>query len=321
MGYRIGVDLGGTKIEAALLDDSGEIVWRRRIASPSRHYTALIAAVADLVHESDREARRLRHGDAALPTVGIGIPGTIDPMTNTVKGANATAMNGRPFLTDLETALGRAVRVQNDANCLIMSEVTDGAAAGANVAFGIIIGTGTGGGIALHGKPNPGMNGISGEWGHNPLPWPRTDDELAHPKSREIHGTKCWCGKFDCIETYLSGPGLAADHRRATGQDLKGEMIIEAAHRGDADAEATLLRYEDRMARATAAVINLLDPEVIVLGGGLSRIERLYRHVPELWPKYVFSPRVDTKLRPPRHGDSSGVRGAAFLWSDAVIGG
>ena len=321
MSFRIGVDLGGTKIETAILSKSGEIVWRRRIASPSRHYNAIISAVADLVSESDREARKLDPTNSALLSVGIGIPGTVDPVTKLVKGANSTAMNGRPFLTDLEAALGRAVRIQNDANCLIMSEVTDGAAVGAQLAFGIIVGTGVGGGIAINGQPHHGANGIGGEWGHNPLPWVRTDEDSLHPLSTEIHGTQCWCGKHDCIETYISGKGLANDHRRVTGQEISGEMILEAALRGDSDAEATLTRYEDRMARATATVINLLDPDVIVLGGGLSRIERLYHNVPKLWPKYVFSPRIDTKFRPPVHGDSSGVRGAAFLWPTVAATG
>lgn len=296
--FRIGVDLGGTKIEAVMLDPTAQPIWRRRIASPSRDYTQLATAIVGLV-----EAAEVETGHTA--SVGIGMPGAIDPATGLVKNANTTVLIGRRFGADLETALARPVRLQNDANCLIASEALDGAAAGAQVAFGIILGTGVGGGLGIGGRPHVGANAIAGEWGHNPLPWPKPD---------ELPGPRCYCGKSGCIETFLSGPALAADHLAATGQALDATAIADAAETGDPSAEATMLRYENRLARATATLINILDPEVIVLGGGLSKIGRLYRTIPALWPTYVFSPSVVTRLAPPVHGDASGVRGAAFLW-------
>jgi fructokinase len=296
--YRIGVDLGGTKIEAAMLGPDSRPAWRRRIASPAGDYDGIVDAIVGLVEAAERETGR------SAP-VGVGIPGAIDPATGLVKNANTTGLIGRPFGRDLEARLRRPVRLANDANCLIASEATDGAAAGARVAFGIILGTGVGGGLAIEGRAHQGVNAIAGEWGHNPLPW---------PEDRERPGPACYCGKRGCIETFLSGPALSADHQASTGIRLDGAAIVAAAQDGEPSAEATMRRYEDRLARATATLINLLDPEIIVLGGGLSQIERLYRNVPALWPAYVFSPSVVTPLVAPRHGDASGVRGAAFLW-------
>jgi fructokinase len=237
--------------------------------------------------------------------VGVGIPGAVSPATGLIKNANSVWLNGRPLADDLCSRLGRRVRVSNDANCFALSEAIDGAGAGARVVLGVIVGTGTGGGVSVERKVLIGRNSVAGEWGHNPLPWPRDD---------ERPGPACYCGKAGCIETYLSGPGLANDFRSATGRSLAASEIADAAERGDSMAEAALSRYEDRMARSLATVINVLDPDVVVLGGGLSNIARLYANVPRLWGRYVFSDRVDTALRPPVHGDSSGVRGAAWLW-------
>jgi fructokinase len=295
---RIGVDLGGTKIELAAIDRDGAIVLRRRIASPGNDYGAIIRAIAQLVEAA--EATLGRRG-----TVGIGMPGALSPATGLIKNANSTCLIGRPFDRDLISALGRPVRFANDANCFALSEAVDGAAAGATVVFGTILGTGVGGGIVVEGRLIAGVNAIAGEWGHSPLPW---------PSDEERPGPLCYCGKHGCIETFLSGPGLALDHRGRTGQPLEAADIAAAASAGDPGAAATLVRYEDRLARALATVINLLDPEVIVLGGGLSGIARLYENVPQLWRPYVFSDEVATRLAPPRHGDSSGVRGAAWLW-------
>jgi fructokinase len=240
-------------------------------------------------------------------TVGVGIPGSISPATGVVKNANSTWLIGQPLDRDLEARLRRPVRLANDANCFALSEATDGAGRGARVVFGVIVGTGTGGGIAVEGRVLVGPNAIAGEWGHNPLPWPREG---------EWPGPACYCGKTACIEMFLSGPGLSLDHERATGTRLSVPEIVQHAADGDAAAEATLARYEDRMARALAAVINILDPDVIVLGGGMSNLARLYEAVPRLWTEYAFSDRVATPLRPPIHGDSSGVRGAAWLWPE-----
>ncbi len=295
---RIGIDLGGTKIEAIALDEAGNTLIRRRIATPQGDYAGTVGALAALVSSIETELGR-------SATVGVGIPGALSPASGLVKNANSTCLIGRPLDRDLGAALGREVRLANDANCFAISEATDGAAAGAAVVFGVIIGTGTGGGIVIHGRPLTGVNAIAGEWGHNPLPWPRAE---------ELPGPSCYCGKRCCIETWLSGPGLAAAFERETGERLTAQAIVARAAAGDDGAEAALQRYEDRMARALASVINLLDPEVIVLGGGVSNIGRLYDNVPRLWGRYVFSDRVDTRLVPPRHGDSSGVRGAAWLW-------
>lgn len=295
---RIGVDLGGTKTEAiALATDGGELA-RRRVDSPRHDYAATLQTIADLVLELEAELGR-------QGSVGVGIPGAISPATGRVKNANSTWLIGQPMQQDLERKLERPVRLSNDANCFVVSEATDGAAAGAAVVFGVIVGTGTGGGIAINGRSLTGPNAIAGEWGHNPLPWPRSD---------ELPGPDCYCGKQGCIETWLSGPGLAVAFERMSGETLTAEQIVESAATGHELAEAVLQAYEDRMARALATVINLLDPEVIVLGGGMSKIERLYQNVPQRWGNYVFSDRVDTRLLPPKHGDSSGVRGAAWLW-------
>jgi fructokinase len=295
---RIGVDLGGTKIEGIVLGDDGRELARRRVATPRHDYEATIGAVAALVEALESDA-------GARGSVGVGMPGAISPASGLVKNANSTWLIGRPIDRDLERALGREVRCANDANCFALSEATDGAGAGARVVFGVILGTGTGGGIVVDGRALTGPNAIAGEWGHIPLPWPADD---------ERPGPACYCGKAGCVETFLSGPGLARDYERHTGETLEAEAIAERASGGDARAEAALGRYEDRLARALAVVLNVLDPDVVVLGGGLSKLERLYESVPRLWQTWAFSDRVATPLRPPRHGDSSGVRGAAWLW-------
>ncbi len=296
--FRIGVDLGGTKIEAIALADDGQIPVRLRVPTPRHDYGGTVAAIAALVEDIERAV-----GQRA--TVGVGLPGAISPATGLVKNANSVWLNGRPLAEDLSARLGRQVRLANDANCFALSEASDGAAAGATCVFGVIVGTGTGGGIVINGQVLTGLNAIGGEWGHNALPRPQPD---------ELPGPLCYCGQRGCIETFLSGPGLSRDHERSTGLALKPAEVARRADDGDEAAGATLERYEDRMARALASVINVIDPDVIVLGGGMSNIARLYRHVPERWSRYVFSDRVDTRLVPPRHGDSSGVRGAAWLW-------
>jgi fructokinase len=295
---RIGVDLGGTKIEALALDRDGRERGRRRVPTPRGRYGATLAAITTLVEGLERES-----GEPAR--VGVGMPGTLSPATSLVKNANSVWLNGRPLRQDLERLLHRPVRFANDANCFALSEARDGAGEGAPVVFGAILGTGTGGGVVVHGRVLDGPNAIAGEWGHNPLPWPRPG---------EWPGPACYCGRTGCIETYLSGPGISRDHREATGEDLDAAAIAARAADGDRACEATLARHEERLARALATVVNLLDPDVIVLGGGLSNLDRLYRGVPERWGAWVFSDRVDTALRPPKHGDASGVRGAAWLW-------
>ena len=301
---RIGIDLGGTKIEALALDDDGQPMHRERLPTPRYDYEGTLAAIHELV-------RRCEEATGRTGTVGVGMPGAISPATGLVKNANSVWLIGRPLLDDLQRRLGRDVRIANDANCFAVSEAADGAAAGADVVFGVIVGTGTGGGIAVHGRVLTGPNAIAGEWGHNPMPWPEDD---------ERPGPACYCGRHGCIETFLSGPGLADDHARRTGAALEPREIVDWAAGGDAAAEETLTRYERRMARALASVINLLDPDVIVLGGGLSGIERLYDTVPRLWSKWVFAAgrgeSVRTCLRRASHGASSGVRGAAWLWPD-----
>ncbi len=294
---RIGVDLGGTKIEAIALDESGAERFRRRVATPRGDYAATVEAVGQLVGAAEEAAGRA--------TVGVGIPGTMSPATGVVKNANSTWLIGRPLQADLERRLARVVRIANDANCFALSEASDGAAAGAPIVFGVIIGTGTGGGVVANGQVLVGPNSIAGEWGHNPMPWPDAD---------EWPGPPCYCGRTGCIETFLSGPGMARDHEAHTGRHADAAAIATAAARGDAAAVATLERYERRMARGLAAVMNVIDPDVIVLGGGVSQIGRLYEHVPRLWKGYVFSDAVTTRLVRAAHGDSSGVRGAAWLW-------
>ncbi|HKX07726.1 MAG TPA: ROK family protein [Stellaceae bacterium] len=295
---RIGIDLGGTKIEAAALDSEGVIRYRRRVATPAGDYPSTIRAVCELVAALERDL-------GASGTVGIGIPGALSPATGLVKNANSTCLIGRPFDRDLAAALGRPVRLANDADCFALSEAVDGAAAGAPTVFGVILGTGVGGGVVVRGRLLDGPNAIAGEWGHSPLPWPRDE---------ELPGARCYCGKHGCVETFVSGPGMSRDHATATGEALSALEIAERAEAGYAPAEATLRRYEDRLARALATVINLIDPHVIVLGGGLGQIARVYRTVPALWGAYIFSDAVATRLVPPRYGDSSGVRGAAWLW-------
>ncbi len=299
--FRFGIDLGGTKIEIGALDAAGAVRHRSRVATPAGDYAATLEAIARLVEDAEREL-------GARGTVGVATPGAPSRATGRIKNANSTWLNGKAFQEDLERRLARAVRIANDANCFALSEATDGAAKGAAVVFGAILGTGVGGGIVAHGRILEGANAIAGEWGHNPLPLPRADD---HPLAL------CYCGRRACIETYLSGPGLAADHARAGGERLTAAQIAERAEGGDAACAQTLRRYAERLARSLAAVINVLDPDVIVLGGGLSRIARLYEEVPRRWGESVFSDEVRTRLLPPMHGDSSGVRGAAWLWNRA----
>jgi fructokinase len=298
---RIGIDLGGTKIEGIVMGAGSEILLRRRIPTPRDDYSGQLEAIGQLVNALEAAV-----GQRGLP-VGLGHPGALSPATGCIKNANSTCLNGRPLLADLERALARPLRLANDADCLAVSEQADGAAAGARSVFAVILGTGVGGGIVIDGRLLAGPNAIAGEWGHNPLPWPR-------PEWGEVPGPAHWDGRFGAIEAWLSGPGLSADHARTTGTALGGEQIVAAAERGDAACAATMDRYEDRLARSLATVINLIDPEIVVLGGGLSRIERLYRNLPRLLAQWVFSDRVDTRVVPPHHGDSSGVRGAAWLW-------
>ena len=297
---RIGIDLGGTKIEGIALDDNGKEILRQRIDTPQGNYQATIAAIVNLV-------QLLEVNTQQTGTVGIGIPGAISPTTQLVKNANSTWLIGKPLHADLQQALSRQVRIANDANCFVVSEATDGAARGAEIVFGVIVGTGTGGGVYIKGKEITGINAIAGEWGHNPLPWPKPD---------EYPGRKCYCGKKGCIETWLSGPGFTHDHQLRGGKGNSAKDVVSLAAQQDQLAEISLQLYEDRMARALASVINILDPEIIVLGGGMSNIAGLYRNVPKLWGQYVFSDHVATKLVPPAHGDSSGVRGAAWLWNN-----
>ena len=295
---RIGIDLGGTKIEGLALANDGHELGRRRIAAPRGNYDATIRAVSDLVAALENATRE-------RGTVGIGIPGAVSPATGLIKNANSTWLIGRAFESDVSRALGRPVRLANDANCFALSEATDGAAAGAPVVFGVIIGTGTGGGLVVNGRVVTGANAIAGEWGHNPLPAPEDDERPGPP---------CYCGRSGCIETFLSGPALARDYVADGGDDVAAIDVAARADAGETRALVSLDRYERRFARAIASVINIVDPDVIVLGGGLSNMHRLYDRVPGLWAAHVFSDRVDTKLVRAKHGDASGVRGAAWLW-------
>jgi len=295
---RLGVDLGGSKIEIAAFSEDGNELLRRRVTTPKDDYRVILATVAELVESAEREL-------GAQATVGIGTPGSLSRVDGRLRNSNTVCLNGQPLQQDLGILLHREVRIANDANCFALSEAVDGAAAGAAVVFGVIVGTGTGGGVVVDGKVLAGPNGIAGEWGHNPLPWPRDD---------ERPGPACYCGKRGCIETFLSGPGMKWDHAAATAQPLEPPMIYQGAAAGDSDCVATLQRYVDRMARSLAQVINILDPDVVVLGGGMSSITTLYDAVPARWGDYAFSDRVDTRLVQARHGDSSGVRGAAWLW-------
>jgi fructokinase len=302
---RIGIDLGGTKIEGLALADDGRELHRHRITAPRGNYDDTIRAIVGLVDLTVRSAEAASAAKVDHATVGVGIPGAISPATGLIKNANSTWLIGRPLERDLATALGRPVRLANDANCFALSEATDGAAAGARIVFGVIIGTGTGGGLVIDGEVVAGANAIAGEWGHNPLP---------APEAGERPGPRCYCGRSGCIETFLSGPGLTRDFIAHGGEGLPAIEIASRADRGDVRAAACLDRYARRFARAIASVINILDPDVIVLGGGLSNITGLYDAVPALWGAHVFSDRVDTRLVKAMHGDASGVRGAAWLW-------
>jgi fructokinase len=295
---RIGVDLGGTKIEFIALERDGRELHRHRVSTPRFDYDGTVRAVAEAVAGIEKKLER-------SATVGMGIPGTISTKTGTVKNANSTWLIGKPFHKDLGRALGREVRCANDANCLAVSEATDGAGAGKHIVFAAILGTGCGGGIAFDGHVHSGSNGVAGEWGHNPLPWMRAD---------EFPGQACYCGRNGCIETWISGTGLEKDYERATGVALRGPEIIARSERSGDAAVGAVERLENRIARSLAHVVNLLDPDVIVLGGGASQIPRLYQNVPAHMKDYVFGKEADTPIVPAKHGDSSGVRGAAWLW-------
>ena len=292
---RFGLDLGGTKMEAVLLDDTGEIVWRERRPTPAEDYQAIIETIAALVAQAAIET-------AQEMTVGIGMPGSLSPKTGLVRNSNTQCLNGQAIKQDLESAMAREVRLANDANCFALSEATDGAGAGAQSVFGVIIGTGCGGGLVFDGKLQNGANGIGGEWGHNPL---------AAPTADELPGPPCYCGRQGCNEVWISGSGFARDHEAIAGEKLTAEQIIAS---DSAAAKASFERLCDRIARALGAVINVVDPDVIVLGGGLSNVDALYTHIPEIWDGYIFSDVIETRLVKNKHGDSSGVRGAAWLW-------
>jgi fructokinase len=300
--FRLGIDLGGTKTEILALDPKGVECFRQRVPTPQGDYAAILRTIATLVESAERTL-------GASGSVGIGTPGSISRATGLLRGSNSVCMNGKPITRDLEQVLGREIRITNDANCFALSEASDGAGRGFDVVFGVILGTGVGGGIVVGGRVLDGPNAIAGEWGHNPLPWPRDDERPGDP---------CFCGHNGCIETFLCGPGLERDHVRATGEALTTHEIVDRVRRGDAASAATLGRYEERLARALAHVMNILDPDAIVLGGGLSNIESLYVDVPKLWGSWVFSDRVDTHLLKHVHGDASGVRGAAWLWPAPV---
>ncbi len=297
-----GIDLGGTKIEIIALDGQGQVLLRRRVPTPRGDYGATLDAIVGLIESAEQEL-------GGRGTVGVGTPGALSPATGLIKNANSTCLIGQPLDRDLAERLGRPVRVANDANCFALSEATDGAGAGAEVVFGVIIGTGTGAGIVVHGRVLTGPNAIAGEWGHNPLPWAEDD---------ERPGPACYCGRQGCMETWVSGPGLQRDHARVAGESLDARDIASRAMTGDAACRDSLERYAGRLARGLAHVINVLDPDVIVLGGGMSNMDYLYRRVPELWGKWVFSDTVNTRLLAPVHGDSSGVRGAAWLGREAT---
>jgi fructokinase len=297
---RIGIDLGGTKTEIIVLDQHGNARLRHREPTPPDDYEAMLDLVTRLVRDAERECGMA----AGSAHVGIGTPGSISRASGLLRGSNSVCMNGMPIGRDLEARLARPIAIANDANCFALSEATDGAGQGADVVFGVILGTGVGGGLVIRGRVLEGVNGIAGEWGHNPLPWPEAD---------ERPGAACFCGRSGCIETFISGPGLLRDHRAHGGRASSTQAIVESALAGDRACEATLVRYEERLARALGHVINLVDPDVIVLGGGMSNVERWYDSVPRLWTRFVFSDRVDTRLVRHLHGDSSGVRGAAWL--------
>ncbi|WP_413736255.1 fructokinase [Sodalis sp. RH21] len=300
---RIGIDLGGTKIEVVALATDGKVRFRQRISTPRDDYGQTLQAIASLISAAEQATGQ-------QGSIGIGIPGTLSPYTHKVKNANSVWLNSQPMDKDLTALLGRPVRIANDANCLAVSEATDGAAAGAQTVFAVIIGTGCGAGLAINGRVHAGGNGIAGEWGHNPLPW---QDEDEHRHAREV---PCYCGKAGCTETFISGTGFTGDYQRLGGQRLTGPEIIQRAAAGDALAERVIGRYELRLAKALAQAINLLDPDVVVLGGGMSNVDRLYQTVPPLIKQWVFGGECETPIRKAAHGDSSGVRGAAWLWPD-----
>ncbi|MFK7964696.1 MAG: ROK family protein [Burkholderiaceae bacterium] len=295
---RFGIDLGGTKVEIIALADSGEVALRERTPTPAGDYQATVHAIANLVVRSEERL-------GTQGTVGVGIPGSLSLATGLVRNANSTALNGHPLKQDLEAALQREVRIANDANCFALSEAADGAGAGAASVFGVIFGTGCGGGVVVNGQIVAGINGIAGEWGHNPLPSP-TDEERPGPG--------CYCGRPNCIESWLSGPNFARSYVRAGGDALKPQEIIDRMHEGETLAKTCFGAYVDRAARSLASIMNVLDPEVIVLGGGMSNVDELYDQIPKVWAPHVFSDRIDTRLVKNKHGDSSGVRGAAWLW-------
>ena len=294
----IGVDLGGTKIEAIALDDAGTVLCRHRIATPAGDYAATLNAIAELVFTVEREIK-------ATGSVGIATPGSLSLKTGLIRNSNSTALNGRPLDQDISRILKRPIRIENDANCFALSEAIDGAAKGAESVFGVILGTGVGGGLIVRQRVVVGRNRIAGEWGHNPMPWPDPD---------ETPGNRCYCGQNGCIETFLSGPAIARQFRVATSRELSAREIARGAEAGDEQARMVIEKFEERLARALAHVVNIFDPDAIVLGGGLSNIQRLYRTLPRLIPIHVFSDAFDTPIVPPVHGDSSGVRGAAWLW-------
>jgi fructokinase len=295
---RIGVDLGGTKIEAIALDDAGTVLCRRRIATPAGDYDGTLSAIAKLVLAVEREAK-------ATGSVGIATPGSLSLKTGLIRNSNSTVLNGKPLDQDISRILKRPIRIENDANCFALSEAIDGAAKGAESVFGVILGTGVGGGLIVRQRVVVGRNRIAGEWGHNPMPWPDPD---------ESPGQRCYCGQSGCIETFISGPALARQSRATTSRELSAQQIARDAEAGDEQARMVIEKFEERLARALAHVVNIFDPDAIVLGGGLSNIQRLYRTLPRLIPIHVFSDAFDTPIVPPVHGDSSGVRGAAWLW-------
>jgi len=301
-GLSIGIDFGGTKIEAAVLDAGGTPVIRRRVPTPADYDSALLA-IRELVVAIESETR-------VVERIGVGAPGSLSPRTGLLRNSNTLYLNGRAFATDLERVLGKAVRMSNDANCLALSEASDGAAAGAGVVFAVILGTGCGGGLVVDGRLLVGANGIGGEWGHNPLPWPDESEVRDAPR--------CWCGQPSCLETWVSGSGLQRDFFVATGRRASGEDIVAAARAGETDAVAALARYVDRLGRALASVVNLVDPDVIVLGGGLSNVDEIREQVPAVVRRYAFTDVWESPIRRARWGDSSGVRGAARLWDEAI---
>lgn len=295
---RLGIDLGGTKIEVLVISDDGKELFRSRIATPKESYHKIIGAITALIEIAEKSVKQ-------ECSIGICTPGSLSPITALLRNSNTTCLNGQPFKQDLQQSICREIRLENDANCFVLSEAMDGAAQDAHTVFGVIIGTGTGGGLVVNKQVLIGNNAIAGEWGHNPLPW---------PNDGELELTNCWCGHRGCIETFLSGPGLEDDFKRATGKKLNAENIAALVLQADAAAEEVFMCYENRMARSLAHIINLFDPDVIVLGGGMSNLKRLYKNVPKIWQQWVFSDCVNTKLIPPKYGDSSGVRGAAWLW-------